>query len=199
MTFEEQLSNEVSKAIKLIAAGECIEVNSCFDIHLLNPLYNLISQITGEPDTNILSQAISAISSLSHARYSFHEAKGGNMFYTRYFDLMSDYEKTELHRLKMLLPCSGQVIAEAKARVRERLLARKAKYASKEFPNDRMIDVLKPDGSTIKVLESTHRLKVHEWTDVDVRIQQQFRTERVLKPIDKSNSNILDRNLSFDF
>ena len=130
--FSEQLSIEVAKAHKLIANGDCVEVNSRFDINLLDPLYSLVSQVVGE-QRDLLSLAISAIADLSAARFKYHESRRANMSYVTDYSLMTEYEKGELHRLKLLLPSSGQIIADAKQRVREHLLARKAKFATKVF------------------------------------------------------------------
>lgn len=134
--FPELIDFECSRSKELISSGQCCEVNNCFDIHLLNPLYALVSQVSSETQVDVLSRSISAISDLSHFRFEYHATRGANMFYTTYMDLMSDYEKAELHRLKMLLPSSGQIIADAKIRVRERLLARKSRASIKGNSNE---------------------------------------------------------------
>lgn len=116
---------ECINAKHLISSGQCVEVNNCLDIHLLKPLYNLVEKINEVTDTDIINHAIDALCNVSRYRFNYHENRGADMFYTSYMDLMSDHEKSELHRLKLLLPSSGQLVAEAKERIRARLLARK--------------------------------------------------------------------------
>lgn len=116
---------ECINAKNLIASGQCVEVNNCLDIYLLKPLYNLVEKINQVTDTDIINHAIDALCNVSRYRFNYHESRGADMFYTSYMDLMSDHEKSELHRLKLLLPSSGQLVAEAKERIRARLLARK--------------------------------------------------------------------------
>lgn len=45
---------------------------------------------------------------------------------------------------------------------------------STQFPNDRRITVVRPDGTEYKTWASEHLIKVHKWTASEVRVQQSF-------------------------
>ena len=48
---------------------------------------------------------------------------------------------------------------------------------SNEFPHDRKIEVLRPDMTKYKTLESAHLISVQKMSDSEVRVTQAFRSK----------------------
>jgi len=44
----------------------------------------------------------------------------------------------------------------------------------KRFPNDKRITVLDRNGSTRRAWQSYHLMRVHRWSEVEVRVMQMF-------------------------
>ena len=48
-----------------------------------------------------------------------------------------------------------------------------------EFPHDRQIEVLRPNMTKYRVLESAHLVSVQKMSDSEVRVTQAFRTKAI--------------------
>lgn len=115
----------VSHARELISHDQCLYFREHENMHEMEPFYELIRMVNNDSSKDLVSVAISALSSISEYRYEQNKKNGCNMIYSTYFDMLSDYEKGELHRLKQTLPTFAEVRQSARSFILERCAARR--------------------------------------------------------------------------
>lgn len=120
MNAIEEIKAALIMVSELISCDQCLNFKDPSDMIGMEPFYNLIKEVDKNSSSELVSVAIAALSSISECRYEQRKHHGCCMIYSSYFDMLSDYEKEELHRLKNSLP----TFAEARQSARDFVLAR---------------------------------------------------------------------------